>query len=210
MSYNITQPAALISVYYKKGIDRLAQAIHASGRTIYSTGGTAEHLTKIGIPIIEVSSLTQFPEMMGGRLKTLHPMVFGPILGRTSVLSDIKSMQDHKMPLIDIVVVNLYPFNEEVEKGANTTHQNIIEKIDIGGPSLIRAAAKNYERVSVVCDPRHYDVLADLIEKGAGISHDQREDWAGQAFDLTSGYDEPIGSYFARRRLARQETVTGA
>ncbi len=204
MQKELTQPGALLSVSYKDGIDRLAKALHDKGYAIYSTGGTARHLEKLGIPFIEVSEFTVFPEMMDGRVKTLHPKVFGSILGRTDVLGDLKSMQEHGMVLMDIVVVNLYPFQEEAAKGDKTTHANIIEKIDVGGPSMLRAAAKNHARVSAICDPRDYDILAAILESDAEISLEQREEWCEKVFELMSVYETSIWRYIRSYRTANR------
>jgi phosphoribosylaminoimidazolecarboxamide formyltransferase/IMP cyclohydrolase len=205
----LTQPYALISVYYKNapGFDDLVRAIHKSGRLIISTGGTAEHIRSLGIPVIEVSDITQFPEMMGGRVKTLHPKIFGGILGRTTDISDIKAMQEHGIPCIDIIVCNLYPFQEEVAKGDATTHEKIIEKIDVGGPSMIRAAAKNYERVLVVCNPEQYQDMAHKIESGHEFALWERELLARNAFGLTSRYEARIEDYFHIRDVKRRKTI---
>lgn len=205
MQLELTQPYAVISVYYKDipGFDRLVRALHNKGVLIISTGGTAAHIDKLGIPVIEVADLTGFPEMMGGRLKTLHPKVFGGILGRRTVLNDIKKMQEHEIPFIDYVIVNFYPFEEEVAK-PDTTHTEIIEKIDIGGPSLVRAASKNHERVSVICHPDDYEVLAKLLETNTEITLEQRELWTERAFRITSRYDSHINDYFERRRRERE------
>lgn len=204
MHTQLTQPGALLSVFYKDGIDRLARALHDKGYAVYSTGGTAKHLEKLGIPFIEVSDFTGFPEMMDGRVKTLHPKVFGSILGRIDNINDLRSMQKHEMVAMNVVVVNLYPFQEEVAKGDATTHAQIIEKIDVGGPSMLRAAAKNYDRVSVICDPMDYDILATILESGNEISLRQREEWAHKVFDQTSKYDKAIVDYFADRKLTEE------
>lgn len=208
MQIELTQLYALISVYYKNvpGFDDLVRAIHKSGRLIISTGGTADHIRSLGIPVIEVSDLTQFPEMMGGRVKTLHPMVFGGILGRITEMDDIRAMQEHSIPVIDIVVCNLYPFAEEVAKKRHeTTHKNIIEKIDVGGPSMIRAAAKNYERVMVICNPDHYQGMAEVISRGTN-SIDTRERLAWEAFTMSAKYETDIRDYFSVQDLIK--TIT--
>lgn len=202
----LRQPGALISVYYKEGIDRLARTLHAKGYDIYSTGGTAGHLKELGVPFIQVSDFTASPEMLGGRVKTLHPKVFGSILGRKNLEKDTQSMEEHGMVSMDVVVVNLYPFQEEVAKGNETTHQKIIEQIDVGGPSMLRAAAKNHERVSAICDPRDYNILAAMLEAGEEIPLAQREEWAQKVFALTSAYDAAINDYFATCKLAREAT----
>ncbi len=206
MQIELTQLYALISVYYKNvpGFDDLVRAIHKSGRLIISTGGTADHIRSLGIPVIEVSDLTQFPEMMRGRVKTLHPMVFGGILGRVTEMDDIRAMQEHGIPPIDIVVCNLYPFAEEAAKGRDTTHEKIVEKIDVGGPSMIRAAAKNHERVCVICDPADYGPFTRMLENKVEITLGQREGFAWKAFKTTSQYEVAIEDYFHERSLLLQ------
>ena len=211
MNTEITQLYALISVYYKNfpGFDDLVRAIHTSGRLIISTGGTADHIRSLDIDdVIEVSDLTGFPEMMGGRVKTLHPMVFAGILGRLTEMDDIRAMQEHGIPNIDIVVCNLYPFAEEMAKGDQTTHQKIVDKIDVGGPSMIRAAAKNHERVLVVTDQEDYQSVADLLSKtGQEMSLELREHFAWKAFRVTLQYETFIEGYFWKRYLGRNERV---
>ncbi len=206
MQTELTQLGALISVYHKAGIDRLLQALHRTGYLLHSSDGTAKHIRGLDLPVKEVSEYTGFPEMMGGRLKTLHPMIYGSILGRTGEMEDLQNMQKHGMLWMNVVVVNLYPFQAEVAKGEATTHEKIIEKIDIGGPSMLRAAAKNYERVSVICDPADYDVLAAMLESGIEIPLSQREKWAQKVFAMTKAYDTAIEEYYASRTLAGTTT----
>jgi phosphoribosylaminoimidazolecarboxamide formyltransferase/IMP cyclohydrolase len=203
MKTEATQPHALISVWHKNtpDFDHLVKAFHARDIQIISTGGTATHIIGLGIPVIQVSELTGFPEMMYGRVNTLHPIVFGGIIGGLHKFEDIKAMRGHDIPLIDYVVVNLYPFQEEVDKGSQTTHDNIIEKIDVGGPSMIRAAAKNHDRVSVICDPEDYRVLANLLESGEKITLQQREEWAQRAFAITANYDKTIAEYLSNQMI---------
>ena len=131
---------ALISVFYKDGLEELASALHAQGVAIYSTGGTQEFIEKLGIPVNKVEDLTGYPSILGGRVKTLHPKIFGGILGRRAVQQDIQEMKEFEIPEIDMVVVDLYPFEETLAQ--TNEEKSIIEKIDIGGPSMIRAAAK--------------------------------------------------------------------
>lgn len=202
MQTELTQPAALISVYYKDGIDRLARALHNKGYVIYSTGNTASYLRKLGLPIIEVSDFTAFPEMMDGRLKTLHPKVFGSILGRMNNIKDLRSMQEQGMVMMNVVVVNLYPFQQTVTSGA--TYNEIIEKIDIGGPSLIRAAGKNHDRVSVICDPQDYDILAAMIESGVEIPLLQRKRWFKKVFDVMVVYETSVQTFIGRHLLEEE------
>jgi phosphoribosylaminoimidazolecarboxamide formyltransferase/IMP cyclohydrolase len=207
MQIELTQLHALVSVYYKNvpGFDDLVRAIHKSGRLIISTGGTADHIRALGIPVTEVSDITHFPEMMGGRVKTLHPNIFGGILGRTTETDDIRAMQEHGIPTIDIVVCNLYPFREEVAKGDQTTHKNIIEKIDVGGPSMIRAAAKNHERVLVISHSDQYAEMAKKIESRHEFLLWEREQLARKAFYVTLRYEEHIEDYFQMRDVARRK-----
>lgn len=206
MQLEITQPYAIISVFYKElpGFDRLVKALHKAGVLIISTGGTAEHVLSLGIPVIEVADLTGFPEMMRGRLKTLHPKIFGAILGERDKLEDIQKMQEHQIPFADYVIVNFYPFEEEVAKGDNTTHEKIVEKIDIGGPSMVRAAGKNHKRVVVICDPDDYEPLAKMLEQGHEITLEEREFWLEKAVGITGRYDLNIEKYMKERRLARE------
>ncbi len=210
MQLEITQPYAVISVYYKElpGFDRLVQALHKAGVLIISTGGTADHIRSLGIPVLEVEELTGFPAMMRGRLKTLHPNVFGAILGERDRLEDIQKMQEYGIPFADYVIVNFYPFEEEVAKGENTTHEKIIEKIDIGGPAMVRAAGKNHKRVVVICHPDDYDPLAKMLEEGHEITLEQRESWLEKAFGITGRYDLRVEEYMKGRRLKREANAT--
>ena len=139
---------ALISVYHKDGIGEIARKLNESGVEILSTGGTYDFLQKLSIPVIPVEDITSYPSILGGRVKTLHPKIFGGILGRRDVDSDLKSFSEYGIPEIDLVIVDLYPFEDTVASGAS--HEDIIEKIDIGGISLIRAAAKNYNDVVII------------------------------------------------------------
>jgi phosphoribosylaminoimidazolecarboxamide formyltransferase/IMP cyclohydrolase len=206
MQLEITQQYAIISVYYKElpGFDRLVRALHKAGVLIISTGKTAEYIRGLGILVIEVADLTKFPEMMRGRLKTIHPRVFGGILGERDQIDDIKKMQEHGIPFINYVIVNFYPFEEEVAKGKDTTHEQIIEKIDIGGPAMVRAAGKNHERVVVICHPDDYEPLAKMLEEGQEITLEQREFWLEKAFGVTGRYDLHVEKYMKGRRLARE------
>ena len=199
MQIELTQLYALITVYYKHSpaFDRLVRAIHKSGRLIISSGGTATYIRSLGIPVKDVSELTKFPEMMGSRVKILHPVIFGGILRRLDVLDDIRNMQQYDIPNVDIVICNPYPFAEEVAKRAGTTHKNIIEKIDIGGPSATMAAAKNYEQgVCAICDLADYGPFAAMIESGDEIPLSQRRKWAAKVFDSCSKYYADVALYF--------------
>ena len=187
---------ALISVYHKEGIDRIAQILHAAEVEIVSTGGTQEYIESLGIPCTAVESLTALPSILGGRVKTLHPKVFGGILGRRDLESDREQMAQYDIPAIDLVVVDLYPFEQTVADGASSA--DIIEKIDIGGISLIRAAAKNFNDVVIVPSKAEYQPLLDIVSKqGAVTSLEQRRWFATRAFATSSHYDTAIHEWFA-------------
>lgn len=188
--------AALISVFYKDGLEPIVQQLHQLGVTIYSTGGTQQFIEKLNIPVVPVENLTSYPSILGGRVKTLHPSVFGGILGRRDNETDIIEMKQYKIPELDLVIVDLYPFEETV---ANTTEEKlIIEKIDIGGPSMIRAAAKNFKDVVVVAAKKDYAGLEKLlVEQKGEITLEQRRNFAAKAFETVAHYDVAISKYFA-------------
>jgi phosphoribosylaminoimidazolecarboxamide formyltransferase / IMP cyclohydrolase len=187
--------SALVSVYYKDGLEEIAKQLHRQGVTIYSTGGTYDFITGLGIPAVTVESLTAYPSIFGGRVKTLHPKVFGGILYRRENEEDVKQAKQFDIPAIDLVIVDLYPFEETVAK--TTDEAEIIEKIDIGGISLIRAAAKNYEDVLIVAASGQYPELLQLLEDKNGItSLEDRRRFAGWAFGVTSHYDMAILGHF--------------
>ena len=187
--------SALISVFYKDGIDVIGKKLHDLGITIYSTGGTQEFLQQHNIPCIAVESLTTYPSILGGRVKTLHPVVFGAILGRRAEAQDKKEMEQFHIPEIDLVIVDLYPFEETLRNTKEETA--IIEKIDIGGPSMIRAAAKNHKDVLVVADRSQYGALNDLLDQQKGdTSIEQRRSFAARAFEVVMHYDIAISNYF--------------
>ena len=186
--------SALISVFHKDGIDRIAKLLNDMEVTIYSTGGTQSYLESLHIPVVSVDSLTHFPEILGGRVKTLHPKVFGGILNRRNVDTDQDALLEHDIPQIDLVIVDLYPFEKTVQSKAS--HQDIIEKIDIGGISLIRAAAKNYHDVFIVSSMKQYnDVFYLLNTQQASTTLEQRKKFAAEAFQISSHYDTAIFSY---------------
>ena len=186
------QRTALISVYDKNWIIEFAQELVRHNIEVLSTGGTAKNLRDAGIPVIDVADYTGFPEMMGGRLKTLHPMVHGGILGRTE---DVAVMEKRGMFSIDFVIVNLYPFKETIER-PGCMFAEAIEQIDIGGPAMLRAAAKNHERVTVVCDPSDYGrVIGEITEGRGNVSRRTRQELARKVFELTSNYDIEIADY---------------
>jgi phosphoribosylaminoimidazolecarboxamide formyltransferase/IMP cyclohydrolase len=173
--------SALISVFYKDGLEPLARTLHQHSITIYSTGGTQKFLEDLGIPCVSVESVTGYPSILGGRVKTLHPSVFGGILGRRYEAQDLKEMEEFKIPAIDLVIVDLYPFEETLR--TTTEEKAIIEKIDIGGPSMIRAAAKNFRDLTVLAAKDDYAVLDKiLIDQSGSTSLDQRKAFAAKAF----------------------------
>lgn len=188
--------SALISVFTKDKLDELVQLLAQHGVKIYSTGGTLEFIKNQGIEATAVETLTGYPSILGGRVKTLHPKVFGGILARRENPSDIKQLADYQIPEIDMVVVDLYPFEETVASGA--TDAEIIEKIDIGGVSLIRAAAKNHADVLIVSDRAQYAGVIDMLRQGkCSTTLQQRHFYAAQAFANTAHYDSAIAQYFS-------------
>ncbi len=190
--------SALISVYHKDRIDEIAHKLNALGVTIYSTGGTYDFIRGLGIDAITVESLTSYPSIFGGRVKTLHPKVFGGILFRRGDEEDLKQAAEFDIPPIDLVIVDLYPFEETVASGA--PEEDIIEKIDIGGISLIRAAAKNYNDVIIVPSSEQYGELISLLDEKKGSSEiSDRYYFAAQAFNVSSHYDTAIFNYFNRK-----------
>lgn len=190
--------SALVSVYYKDGLDDIVKALDKNGVTIYSTGGTFKFIKDLGIEPIAVESLTGYPSILGGRVKTLHPKVFGGILSRRDMYSDGEQLAEYEIPEIDLVIVDLYPFEQTVSSGA--PEQDIIEKIDIGGISLIRAAAKNFNDVVIVPAVEHYAEFLQIYNENEGSTTiDQRRRFAGYAFNVSSHYDTAIFNYFNRK-----------
>ncbi|MFN4319361.1 MAG: bifunctional phosphoribosylaminoimidazolecarboxamide formyltransferase/IMP cyclohydrolase [Aquificaceae bacterium] len=186
---------ALLSVYYKEGLEVLLEALKEKGYEIISTGGTANFIKKLGYEVREVEEVTGFPEILGGRVKTLHPIVHGGILYRDWVKQDEEDIKRLGIEPIDLVVVNLYPFEEKLKE--DLQEQELIEFIDIGGPTLIRASAKNFYRVAVVVDPQDYGWVADRIKKGT-FSLEDRKKLAIKAFSLTAYYDALISRALER------------
>ena len=187
--------SALISVYYKDNLEPIIKKLNDLGVVLYSTGGTQKFIENLNIPVEAVENLTHFPEILGGRVKTLHPKIFGGILGRRELDTDVAQMETHNIPNIDLVIVDLYPFEETVASGAS--HEDIIEKIDIGGISLIRAAAKNYHDVIIVSSRNDYASLYNLLETKNGASDiADRKQFAAKAFGMSSHYDTAIFNYF--------------
>ncbi len=186
---------ALVSVYHKKGLDDILKKLHSEGVTFVSTGGTQSFIESLGIPCDAVEDLTGYPSILGGRVKTLHPKVFGGILTRRDNPQDNEQIKTYDIPEIDLVIVDLYPFEETVASGAPDA--DIIEKIDIGGISLIRAAAKNYKDVMIVASKGQYQPLMQLLnDKGAESTMQDRRWFAKEAFAVSSGYDSAIFTYF--------------
>ena len=199
MGENVKIKRALLSVSDKAGIVELAKALLTHGVEILSTGGTAQLLKLNGVVVTEVQDYTGFPEMMEGRVKTLHPKVHGGILARRDKPDHVRAMEEHGIPPIDLVVVNLYPFAKTVAK-AGVTMEDAIENIDIGGPAMVRAAAKNHAFVAIVTDPADYaDVLAKMKAGGGGLDDDTRYRLAAKAFSHTAEYDGMISSWLTAR-----------
>lgn len=187
--------SALISVFSKEGLAPIAKKLNELGVTIYSTGGTQKFINDLGIDVVPVEDVTSYPSILGGRVKTLHPKVFGGILNRQDNANDVAELADFDIPQIDVVIVDLYPFEKTVASGAN--EQDIIEKIDIGGISLIRAAAKNYKDVICVSSVNDYASFLDLItSKNGELSIEDRKHFATLAFNISSHYDSAIFNYF--------------
>lgn len=187
--------SALISVFYKDGLETIARQLHGLNVKLYSTGGTQNFIEKLGIPVTPVEELTSYPSILGGRVKTLHPAIFGGILGRRDNETDVREMKEFNIPEIDLVIVDLYPFEETV--GKTNDESQIIEKIDIGGVSLIRAAAKNYKDVLICASPAQYKDLENAITENSGeFSIEERKRFAAKAFELCANYDQAISDYF--------------
>ena len=187
--------SALISVFYKDGLEPIVQTLSDLGVTIYSTGGTQAFIEKLGISVIPVENLTTYPSILGGRVKTLHPSVFGGILGRRDNETDIREMKQYNIPEIDLVIVDLYPFEETV--ASTSDEKSIIEKIDIGGPSMIRGAAKNFKDVVIIAAKKEYAALEKLLNDQKGeTTIEQRKAFAARAFEIVAHYDVAIAKYF--------------
>lgn len=189
---------ALISVFDKEGLEPLANYLYQNGVQLISTGGTQEFLTNIGLQSTRVEEITGYPSMLGGRVKTLHPLIFGGILSRREETDDARDILEYSIPSIDLVIVDLYPFEQALQTGASP--EELIEKIDIGGVSLLRAAAKNFNYVLVASSKEQYAELIDLLEQNnRKTTYSQRAQWAAQAFQRTSLYESRIASYFTDR-----------
>ena len=188
---------ALVSVFHKDGLEDILRTLNAQGVELLSTGGTQTFIESLGIPCQKVEDVTTHPSILGGRVKTLHPKVFGGILGRRELESDQQQMKQYDIPAIDLVIVDLYPFEDTVASGASAA--DIIEKIDIGGISLIRAAAKNFRDVIIVPSKAEYKPLLDLLQKqGAQSEIEDRKWFATRAFGVSSHYDTAIHGWFEK------------
>lgn len=195
MSTTKKASSALISVFHKDGLEPLVKKFNELGITIYSTGGTETFIKDLGIDVVPVEDVTSYPSILGGRVKTLHPKVFGGILNRQENEKDQEQLKEYDIPQLDIVIVDLYPFEKTVASGAS--EQDIIEKIDIGGISLIRAAAKNYKDTLCVSSMTDYDEVLELITKGNGSTTlEDRRRFATKSFNISSHYDSAIFNYF--------------
>lgn len=195
MSTTKTIQSALISVFSKEGLEPIVQKLHEQNVILYSTGGTEDFIKNLGIPVVPVEDVTSYPSILGGRVKTLHPKVFGGILNRQDHEGDVQQMVEFNIPQIDLVIVDLYPFEKTVASGASEA--DIIEKIDIGGISLIRAAAKNFKDTVIVASVNEYASLLDIISSQNGATTlEQRKLFATKAFHVSSHYDTAIFNYF--------------
>ena len=197
MAERKTIKTALISVFHKDGLDKLLAKLNEEGVKFLSTGGTQKFIESLGYECQTVESVTTYPSILGGRVKTLHPKVFGGILARRENEGDIAQMKEYEIPSIDLVIVDLYPFEQTVASGASDA--DIIEKIDIGGISLIRAGAKNFKDVVIVPSKAEYSVLLDILKKkGAETDIEDRKMFAERAFGVSSHYDTAIHAWFAK------------
>ena len=195
MSTSKTIKSALISVFHKDGLAPIVQKLNDLNVTIYSTGGTEKFIRELGIPVIPVDEVTSYPSILGGRVKTLHPKVFGGILNRQDNESDVAELAEYNIPQIDLVIVDLYPFEKTVASGAS--EQDIVEKIDIGGISLIRASAKNFKDTFTVSSMDQYEAFLEILSENSGTtSIEQRKKFAAKSFNISSHYDTAIFNYF--------------
>ena len=199
MSGNKKIKRALISVFHKDGLDAILAKLHAEGVEFLSTGGTQTFIEQQGYPCRKVEDVTTYPSILGGRVKTLHPKIFGGILGRRALESDAEQMAKYEIPEIDLVIVDLYPFEQTVASGASDA--DIIEKIDIGGISLIRAGAKYFNDVVIVPSKAEYPVLLDILNRqGAETTLEERRMFATRAFGVSSHYDTAINAWFEGKK----------
>ena len=196
--------SALISVFNKDKIDEICTHLSSNNVTIYSTGGTYKCISNLGISVKKVEDLTSYPSILNGRVKTLHPKIFGGIL-KTNSESDIEDSKNYDIPNIDLVIVDLYPFAETVKNTKN--HDEIIEKIDIGGVSLIRAAAKNYENVVCVSSSSQYEKLIEILKDDCSTDISTRKNLASEAFKKSSDYDFKIFSYLNKESVENKSVI---
>lgn len=194
MSEIKTIRTALISVYHKDGLEEILAALHREGVKLLSTGGTQKFIESLGYPCQRVEDVTAYPSILGGRVKTLHPKIFGGILSRRGLAEDEAEILKYAISPIDLVIVDLYPFEATVASGA--TSAEIIEKIDIGGISLIRAGAKNFKDVVIIPSKSEYAALTDILQEGAQTTIEQRRRFAARAFEVSSQYDTAIQAWF--------------
>jgi phosphoribosylaminoimidazolecarboxamide formyltransferase/IMP cyclohydrolase len=207
MSNSKTIKSALISVFHKDGLAPIVQELNKLGVTIYSTGGTEKFIKNLGITVIPVDEVTSYPSILGGRVKTLHPKVFGGILNRQDNESDIAELKEFNIPQIDLVIVDLYPFEKTVASGAS--EQDIVEKIDIGGISLIRASAKNFKDTFTVSSMDQYENFLQLISENKGVTTiSDRKKFAAKAFNVSSHYDTAIFNYFNEDEIVFKASET--
>jgi phosphoribosylaminoimidazolecarboxamide formyltransferase/IMP cyclohydrolase len=201
-----TMKRALISVYHKEEIDGIAAALNKAGWEIVSTGGTAAHLQGKNIPVTEVSSITNFPEILDGRVKTLHPLIFGPVLAKKTA-GHLSQLEDFHAPKIDLVIINFYPFEAALEK-KSADLDAMLENIDIGGPALVRAAAKNYKDTIVLIDEKDYGAIVAAVESGGEVPLEMRKSLAQKAFAYTSFYDSLVAGYLASAASVHPDYMT--
>jgi len=206
MSNSKTIKSALISVFHKDGLAPIVKKLNDLNITIYSTGGTEKFIKKLGINVVPVDEVTSYPSILGGRVKTLHPKVFGGILNRQDNENDVAELEEFNIPQIDLVIVDLYPFEKTVASGA--VEQDIVEKIDIGGISLIRAAAKNFKDTFIVSSMNQYDHFLEIISQNNGeTTLSERKKFAAKAFDISSHYDTAIFNYFNEDEIVYKASV---
>ena len=208
MNKYIRPKNALISVFYKDGLAPIIEQLNRLGVNIYSTGGTQTFIEKLGVDVLRVEDLTSYPSILGGRVKTLHPKIFGGILSRRELEADNNQLFEYDIPEFDIVIVDLYPFEETVASGAD--EQSVIEKIDIGGISLIRAAAKNYKDVMVISSREDYTEFHNILKNKNGTEIEDRRKFALKAFNISSDYDTAIFSYFDDNKTALKFSIPNA
>ena len=207
MSTSKTIKSALISVFHKDGLAPIVQKLNELNVTIYSTGGTEKFIKELGIDVVPVEDVTSYPSILGGRVKTLHPKVFGGILNRQDHEGDVAEMKEYNIPQLDLVIVDLYPFEKTVASGA--PEQDIVEKIDIGGISLIRASAKNFKDTFTVSSMEQYDEFLSILSENNGeTSIEQRKKFAAKSFNVSSHYDTAIFNYFNEDEVVYKASET--